>query len=50
MKIKKKVRKQLKEQASQILYFEASMSDEDEAFDALLERLTYIYQAGADSK
>jgi len=50
MKIKKKVRKQLKEQASQILYFEASMSDEDEAFKALVERLTYIYQAGVDSK
>jgi hypothetical protein len=49
MKIKKKVMKNLKDQASQILYFEASMSDEDEAFKALKKRLVSIYKAGAKS-
>jgi hypothetical protein len=50
MKIKKKVMKDLKNQASQILYFEASMHDENLAHEALTERLVYIYKAGVKSK
>jgi hypothetical protein len=40
----------LEDQASQILYFESAMSDEDEAFKSIVERLVNIYNAGVDSK
>jgi hypothetical protein len=43
MKIKKKIMRQLEDQASQIAYF-----DEDEK--VILERLVYIYKAGVKSK
>jgi hypothetical protein len=54
MKISKKHKEELKDQAGQILYFEASMYDEEDAYNLLLERLTEIYkiayEAGAKSK
>lgn len=40
----------LEDQASQILYFESAMSDEDEAFKSIVKRLVHIYEAGVDSK
>ena len=49
MKISKEIMEDLEDQASQILYFEASMSDEDEAFKALKKRLVSIYKAGVNS-
>ena len=47
-KMKEKVlqiEEMLRDQATQILYFEASM-EEDKAFEMLLERLRFIYEAG----
>lgn len=47
-KMKEKVleiEEMLRDQARQILYFEASM-EEDKAFEMLLERLRFIYEAG----
>ena len=35
----------LRDQAGQILYFESSM-EEDSAFQMVLERLRFIYEAG----
>ena len=35
----------LRDQAGQILYFEASM-EEDKAFEMVFERLRFIYEAG----
>ena len=54
IKISKEHKEDLKDQASQIIYFEAAMSDEDEAYKGTLERLTEIYkvayEAGVNSK
>lgn len=49
-KISKSVMEDLEDQASQIIYFEAAMSDEDKATKAVLKRLIEIYKAGAESK
>jgi hypothetical protein len=50
MKMNKKELKALKEeledQASQILYFEASIADEDKALKELADRLDSIYWTG----
>ena len=40
------LKEELSDQASQILYFEAAMSDEKKALKALLERLDTIYWTG----
>jgi hypothetical protein len=50
MKIPKRIMEDLKDQANQILYFESAMSDEDEAFKSITERLVHVYQAGVESK
>ena len=39
----------IKDQASQIMYFEASMPNMDKALEMLVERLSAIYQAGYDN-
>jgi len=49
MKIKRKVQKELKEQAQEIMYFEASMSNENNAVKMLTERLEEIYRAGYEA-
>ena len=41
-----KVRRDVKDQAEQIMYFEASMPNIDKATKALAERLESIYYAG----
>jgi hypothetical protein len=47
-------KEELDDQAWQLIYFEAAMSNEDKAHKATLERLTEIYkvafEAGANSK
>lgn len=43
---KTKLKKELKDQASQILYFEAAMADENKALKELLDRLDSIYWTG----
>jgi hypothetical protein len=43
---KTKLKKELKDQASQIFYFEAAMSDENKALKLLLDRLDSIYWTG----
>jgi hypothetical protein len=48
MRTKKEIREDIKEQAEEIMYFEASMSSEDKAVKALRERLQSIYKAGYD--
>jgi hypothetical protein len=48
MRTKKQVRKDVKEQAEEIMYFEASMSNMDNAVKALAERLESLYYAGYD--
>jgi hypothetical protein len=54
IKISKEHKEELRDQADQIIYFEASMSDEDKAVKAVFERLVEIYkvayEAGANSK
>ena len=45
-KIETKVQEELKEQAQEIMYFEASMSNETDAVKMLTERLEEIYRAG----
>jgi hypothetical protein len=49
MRLSKHVIEELKDQAYQILYFESAMADEDKAFEALLQRLVSVYEAGAES-
>jgi hypothetical protein len=49
MRTKKQVRQDIKEQAEEIMYFEASMSSEDKAIKALRERLESLYYAGYDN-
>jgi RNA processing factor Prp31 len=49
MRTKKQVRKDVKEQAEEIMYFEASMSDMDKAVKVLAERLESLYYAGYDN-
>jgi RNA processing factor Prp31 len=46
VRTKKEVRRDVREQAEQIMYFEASMSDIDKATKMLAERLESIYYAG----
>jgi RNA processing factor Prp31 len=46
LRTKKEVRKDVKEQAEEIMYFEASMSNIDKATKALAERLESLYYAG----
>ena len=46
MRTKKEIRRDVREQAEQIMYFEASMSDIDKATKMLAERLESIYYAG----
>ena len=46
MRTKKEIRRDVKDQAEQIMYFEASMSDIDKATKMLAERLESIYYAG----
>jgi RNA processing factor Prp31 len=46
MRTKKQVRKDVKEQAEEIMYFEASMSSIDKATKVLAERLESLYYAG----
>ena len=46
LRTKKEVRKDEKEQAEEIMYFEASMSNIDKATKALAERLESLYYAG----
>jgi hypothetical protein len=48
MRTKRQVRKDVKEQAEEIMYFEASMSNMDNAVKALAERLESLYYAGYD--
>ena len=43
---KVELKKELTDQASQILYFEASMADEKKALKVLLDRLDSIYWVG----
>ena len=53
MKISKSIMEDLEDQASQIIYFESAMSNEDKASKAVLERIVEIYkvayEAGANS-
>ena len=44
MKISKEHKEELQDQASQIVYFEASMSDEDDAVKGTYLRLVEIYK------
>jgi RNA processing factor Prp31 len=44
--VRTKIRRDVREQAEQIMYFEASMSDIDKATKMLAERLESIYYAG----
>jgi hypothetical protein len=46
VKLSKDIKDDLADQAGQIIYFEAAMSNEDEATKAVLERITEIYKAG----
>jgi len=46
LRTKKEVRKDVKEQAEEIMYFEASMPDIDKATKMLAERLESLYYAG----
>jgi RNA processing factor Prp31 len=46
VRTKKQVRKDIKDQAEQIMYFEASMPDIDKATKMLAERLESLYYAG----
>jgi RNA processing factor Prp31 len=46
MRTKRQVRKDVKEQAEEIMYFEASMSSIDKATKVLAERLESLYYAG----
>lgn len=39
----------LQDQASQIIYFEAAMYDENEAYLSVLDRITAIYKAGYEN-
>jgi RNA processing factor Prp31 len=48
LRTKKEVRKDVKDQAEQIMYFEASMPNIDKATKALAERLESLYYAGYD--
>ena len=48
MRTKRQVRKDVKEQAEEIMYFEASMSSMDKAVKMLAERLESLYYAGYD--
>ena len=54
MKLSKTTKEELQDQANQIIYFEAAMSNEDEAAKGVYERLVEIYEvaykAGASSK
>jgi hypothetical protein len=50
MKLSKRIMEDLEDQASQILYFESAMSDEDEAFKSIVERLVHIYKAGVNNE
>ncbi len=54
IKISKEHKEELQDQADQIVYFEAAMSNEDKASKAVYERLVEIYkvayEAGANSK
>jgi RNA processing factor Prp31 len=46
VRTKQEIRRDVKDQAEQIMYFEASMSDIDKATKMLAERLESIYNAG----
>ena len=46
MRTKKEVRRDVKDQAEQIMYFEASMPNMDKATMMLAERLESLYYAG----
>ena len=44
--MKRKVRAELKDQASQLIYFEAAMANESAAVKAVFARLEEIYASG----
>ena len=44
MKLSSEVKEDLQDQADQIIYFEAAMSNEDKAAKAVYERLVEIYK------
>jgi hypothetical protein len=44
MKLSSEVKEDLQDQADQIIYFEAAMSNEDEAAKAVYKRLVEIYK------
>lgn len=46
MALSKKIMAELRDQANQILYFEAAMANETQAQKLITERLVEIYQAG----
>jgi RNA processing factor Prp31 len=46
VRTKKEIRRDVKDQAEQIMYFEASMPDIDKATKMLAERLESLYYAG----
>jgi hypothetical protein len=54
MKLSSEVKEDLQDQADQIIYFEAAMSNEDKAAKAVYERLVDVYkvayEAGVNSK
>jgi hypothetical protein len=54
MKLSSEVKEELQDQADQIIYFEAAMSNEDKAAKAVYERLVDVYkvayEAGVNSK
>ena len=50
MKIPSDVMEDLKDQASQIIYFDSATSDEDKAYMGVLTRLVHIYKAGVNNE
>jgi hypothetical protein len=49
MKLSKEVKEDLQDQADQIIYFEAAMSNEDKAAKAVYERLVEIYKVAYEA-
>ena len=49
MKLSKEIKEQLEDQANQIIYFEAAMYDENQAYLSVLDRITAIYKAGVNN-
>ena len=49
MKLSKEVKEDLQDQADQIIYFEAAMSNEDKAAKAVYKRLVEIYKVAYEA-